>query len=636
MKKYNIFNKRNLLFLGLTMGVFCASAQNCANLYPKGTNAEGCLRLEWSTAGLNSNNSYGFTFYQYDDSVHNWQTTSSNYCKTIKVLNVYPDTSLSNTLKTWMDDPAVGFGQILVTPVTITAFNANPDSFLKNGNGEYIYDVVMFGSFDRNNRIDLNPTSAAAVRNFINSGRGVLFGHDTQRGDSGNPNFRSLTDLSNLEQNNPSSPFTNRGGSIVEVVNNGFLLKYPHHIPYHSILNIPCAHSTAHGAKGVVWIKFSDTLTCGGFPDLTEVIVNGGTNNFYLTTWNNTAVIQTGHTGGQSTQDERKIIANTLWYLAQFTTDTTGCFCSARDVVAPDTATVIRETCRRIKLRSEDNGSSYQMYLKATNLINYNDTCLSNVLSIVAKSGLKGFYVSEDNSANGVPNISTAVFVAGTDNLWANYAVSDIRKYIHIQAMDSVGNLSAVVTLPPDPLCLESDTLCAEDSIRLVADINPSNLTYDLQWFVNDTAYLGATDTLFEYAPNDGDMVFCRLIPSGHCIDTTTQYSAVYLFTVKLRPVFSVRDSSNKNDVCTETEVTFTAIPTNGGIPTYQWLVNGDTIVGATNPTFTYPPEDGDLVQCIVTSSLDCATPNPITTTGTTMIINAKGTPTISIRRKTD
>ena len=39
---------------------------------------------------------------------------------------------------------------------------------------------------------------------------------------------------------------------------------------------------------------------------------------YYLTTWNNTAMIQTGHSRGESTEDERKVLANTLFYLALY------------------------------------------------------------------------------------------------------------------------------------------------------------------------------------------------------------------------------------------------------------------------------------------------------------------------------
>ena len=55
--------------------------------------------------------------------------------------------------------------------------------------GNYQYDVIMFGSWDSNNSRDLNVTSATAVRAFLNSGHGVLFGHDTQL--NGHSNFAS-------------------------------------------------------------------------------------------------------------------------------------------------------------------------------------------------------------------------------------------------------------------------------------------------------------------------------------------------------------------------------------------------------------------------------------------------------------
>ena len=38
-------------------------------------------------------------------------------------------------------------------------------------------------------------------------------------------------------------------------------------------------------------------------------------NNFYLSTYNNTAMIQTGHSNCQATSDEQKIIANTIFFM---------------------------------------------------------------------------------------------------------------------------------------------------------------------------------------------------------------------------------------------------------------------------------------------------------------------------------
>ena len=439
--------------LACSMNIFAQS--KCLELYTTGISSDGFIELEWQWLPPVPTDSYGFTLYQWDDVLSDWQTVSTNCDKPIQVLNVYPDIAGSDKLKTWMDDPAIGLGKIMVTLVTMTDFNANPNSYLKSG-GEYIYDVIMFGSWDRNSDKDLNSASATAVRAFLDSGRGVLFGHDTQTslksipGGQGHPNFISLGDKTNLD----IDPYDDRsyiwrGSTNVKVINDGFLLKYPHLILYESILTIPHTHSTGQTAKGIVWMNFPNTL--GSPYTAPPTIINGGTNDFYLTTWNNAAVIQTGHSKGESTLDERKVIANTLWYLAQLTTEKTAKICSALDLASPDTPTVKRHDCNLINIQSKDNGSLYRFYIKATNNANATDTCTSNTLDVINKTGLKGFYVLEDNKPVGVPNPSNPAtkFIAAADNQLIAYTVQDITQYVHIQAIDFSGNLSEVVTLEP-------------------------------------------------------------------------------------------------------------------------------------------------------------------------------------------
>ncbi|MDR2971806.1 MAG: hypothetical protein LBU83_07770, partial [Bacteroidales bacterium] len=413
----------------------------CLDLYATGISSDGFLELEWEWLPPPPTGVYGFTLYQWDETLGDWQTVSLNCDKEIQVLNVYPN--IGNNLQDWMSDPEIGLGKINVTPVSINDFNANPDFYLKSG-GEYIYDAIMFGSWDSFNFTDLITPSAIAVRAFLDSGRGVLFGHDTQY--SAHPGFSSLTDKTNLYLNNSAGMGS---GSNIKVVNNGFLLKYPHLIPYESVLSIPQAHVTYQFACGIVWMKFCDPLGGTLFP---EIIMNGGTNNFYLTTWNNAAFIQTGHSMGASTLDERKVIANTLWYLAQFTTETIATVCSAFDITAPDTPTVTRHDCNLVDIVSKDNGNPYHFYVMATNVANYADTCKSNILDIVNTSGLVGFYILEDSNPNGVPEASNpfTVFIAATDNQTVTYTIQDLTKYVHIQAVDIAGNLSEVYTLEPE------------------------------------------------------------------------------------------------------------------------------------------------------------------------------------------
>ena len=103
------------------------------------------------------------------------------------------------------------------------------------------------------------------------------------------------------------------------------------------------AHTMANVAKGNVWMEFVDTerfeadsgwqkeVNFDTLPKTPEYNYK-----YYLTTWNNTAMIQTGHSQGKSTEDERKVLANTLFYLKQLTHKTEILDNSARDIANPN------------------------------------------------------------------------------------------------------------------------------------------------------------------------------------------------------------------------------------------------------------------------------------------------------------
>jgi len=493
------------------LGVFSARAQStCLNLFSTGNSSDGFINLEWQWL-IPPTETYGYVLYQWDNALNIWQSTSTHCDKEIKVLNVYPDLPASNTLKTWMEDPAVGLGKINVTPVTITNFNINPDSYLKNGSGQYQYDVIMFGSWDGNYGKDLTPISATAVRNFLNSGRGVLFGHDTKRMIW--PNFASLKDKTNLDiDQNGDRPEIWRGSINTQIINNGFLLKYPHFIPYNSILTIPFSHSTGQLAKGVVWMNYPNT---NGAPEnclSPEVWINGGTNNFYLTTWNNAAFIQTGHSNGQSTLDERKIIANTLWYLAQFTTETNTKVCSSPDLAAPDKPVANRQTtdCSKIEIISKDNGTLYKFYVKAINMVDNSDTCKSNIIEVLKKSGLKGYYILENNNATSASNISSAPFFAAKENQLFTYTIQATSKYVHIQAVDSAGNLSAVSTLSP------------LEPYKVTATANPEGAGT-----ISGTGTFNCSETVTLIATPAEKYLFINWIEAGNIVSTNSTFSFI-------------------------------------------------------------------------------------------------------------
>jgi hypothetical protein len=83
----------------------------------------------------------------------------------------------------------------------------------------------------------------------------------------------------------------------------------------------------------------------------------------------------------------------------------------------------------------------------------------------------------------------------------------------------------------------------------------------------------------------------------------------------------SVSILASANNICSGTSVTFTATPVNGGpSPVYQWKVNGGN-VGLNSNQFTYFPNNGDQVICVLTSTASCPTGNPATSNLISMVL---------------
>lgn len=90
-----------------------------------------------------------------------------------------------------------------------------------------------------------------------------------------------------------------------------------------------------------------------------------------------------------------------------------------------------------------------------------------------------------------------------------------------------------------------------------------------------------------------------------------------------------VISSSAGDTACTGTLVTLTAMSLNGGAsPDYEWAVNG-AILGA-GSSFTYVPENGDVVTVDMISSLVCAAPRVAVATKTMLVLESQ-TPSVTV-----
>ena len=171
---------------------------------------------------------------------------------------------------------------------------------------------------------------------------------------------------------------------------------------------------------------------------------------YYLTTWNNTAMIQTGHSMGQSTEDERKVLANTLFYLKQLTHKKEILDNSARDIANPNnptniTTAVNEDNTTNIRFRRpEDNGSTYEYYVKG---LDGAREFTSETKSTTITTGVKKYKYIINGSEELLEGEEwkEATTTGDNENLnigEVNYAGTP--KYIHIKTVDGAGNESEI------------------------------------------------------------------------------------------------------------------------------------------------------------------------------------------------
>lgn len=464
----------------ITTGDFTFTAENKWNAEGKNSYAS----LNWEK--INDLSQSGYQLFQMNESNTDWTKQSINYGKQIKVLNVYPNISGSRTLKGWMDSlnlkDKYGSNLIQVTEVPISSFNTSASNLLKDSKGDYLYDVIMFGSWDSNNGVDISTAAYNEVKTFSDSGRGVLFGHDTIYEKT---NFQKFAAPLGIVKDSSDRRF---GGRSVKVVNNGYLLKYPFELKNDVILTIPETHAGYKVDQSIatVWMKFVAPFTL--WPTLQY---NSGnyTNEWYLITKNNLAMIQTGHSNGTSTLDERKIIANTLYNLAQVSIENSADDFTVKDDKAPKLATVKQKTTDdpsniTLDIDSVDQGKDYIWYITGTtksNGVKKSDTVKETITSNIAgyRYVLDSYYTSKlkeeteqmkdeygridyskyDMSVapTGTTDKQSASYDAKKDASLTTYdtkasisninAFTDLDKFLHIVSVDRANNVSEVKTV---------------------------------------------------------------------------------------------------------------------------------------------------------------------------------------------
>jgi len=111
------------------------------------------------------------------------------------------------------------------------------------------------------------------------------------------------------------------------------------------------------------------------------------------------------------------------------------------------------------------------------------------------------------------------------------------------------------------------------------------------------------------------DIVFQKVYTSSATVNVTVNPVGT--------PVNVSITASPGNNVNSQTNVTFNATPTNGGInPTYLWKVNNINVV-ASGSIYMYIPSDKDVITCTITSnSNSTCNPGPLMVTSNSIIMS--------------
>ena len=190
--------------------------------------------------------------------------------------------------------------------------------------------------------------------------------------------------------------------------------------------------------------------------------------------------------------------------------------------------------------------------------------------------------------------------------------------------------VSSSVT-PLVSIAASQNNVCAGTSITFTATPSNGGAAPTYQWKLNSNPVGTNSSTYSNSSLVNGDVVSCEMTSNANCLSKSTATSNDVTMLINANVTPSVSIAEDQNNVCEGTSITFTATPTNGGTPSYQWKVDGN-IVGTNSSTFSSSSlVNGEVVTVEMTSNATCATPGTVTSNGVTAAIISKLTPTISI-----
>jgi hypothetical protein len=174
--------------------------------------------------------------------------------------------------------------------------------------------------------------------------------------------------------------------------------------------------------------------------------------------------------------------------------------------------------------------------------------------------------------------------------------------------------------------------VCSGSSVSFTATASNAGANPVYIWKLNGNTVGVNSNVMILNSVSASDVVYCQVRSTSNCTFGFTSNSNSITMQVEntLTPFVAVNASSQ--NICSGTDVSFTANPGNGGTnPSYVWKLNG-TIVGSNSAIYTNNNlTQNNSITVEMTSNANCLTKSSATSNPVSVQVNQSVTPTVTV-----
>lgn len=191
--------------------------------------------------------------------------------------------------------------------------------------------------------------------------------------------------------------------------------------------------------------------------------------------------------------------------------------------------------------------------------------------------------------------------------------------------------VNSIVT-PTISISTSQTSICAGNNTTFTATTNNAGTNPVYQWRKNGNNVGTNSNTYTDALLSNNDQITCVLTSTAICANPINVTSNAITMLVSANATPTVTINTATSPICGGFSTNFIATPTNGGLsPTYQWYKNGVLLTGFTGSNIFIDVISGDVIYCVMTSSLNCVTNRTVTSNNLTVSVSPIVTPQVTV-----